>query len=222
MRAEMHRYPVFLLGKAMPDTYNKRDPRSAINAQRGPLNTEPVEGSMSDKTMGRKSRPGKGSFVSVRADSLLYLAMNDYAEYLASPLWQSIRTRVLNRENRICRLCADPATQVHHRRYDKATMLGDDITRLVALCENCHQLVEFDRGRKCSLEEADQRYDRFEGKEGRILLHRRLAEVVAERDMLRQQLDASRVQTYSDEDIRRAQAFHAARVGQVQVSGGPS
>ncbi|AMV20453.1 HNH endonuclease [Planctomyces sp. SH-PL14] len=181
---------------------------------------------MSAKTMVRHGRAGKVSFQDLRAEALLNLGGITYDEYLALPLWRSIRERVLNRENRICRLCAAEATQVHHRTYDLATMLGDDISALVALCGTCHELIEFDGDRKCSPRETELRFRKFRGKEGRIILRKKIDSLVSRVRILERQVGdsggsresapsfsalAEANPSQADELLRRAQEFHRQR-----------
>ena len=63
-----------------------------------------------------------------------------YPEYLASPLWASIRKRVLT-ATPICVGCNRYATQVHHRDYRPRVMPGEDITPLVPMCPPCHKHI---------------------------------------------------------------------------------
>lgn len=73
-----------------------------------------------------------------RDDNLLGLGFKSYRSYLKSDLWKSIRERVLV-ANRICAACARrSSSQVHHRSYDPATLRGDDIRSLSAVCSRCH------------------------------------------------------------------------------------
>ena len=65
-----------------------------------------------------------------------------YAAYLASAEWKAIRTRVLARDNNRCP-CGMPATEVHHRDYSPAVMLGKDDSKLIALCHGCHQFISY-------------------------------------------------------------------------------
>lgn len=60
-----------------------------------------------------------------------------YNEYLLSPKWRSIRSRVLQRSRGLCEGCREvEPTQVHHLTYDH---LGDELLfELVALCDWCH------------------------------------------------------------------------------------
>jgi 5-methylcytosine-specific restriction endonuclease McrA len=77
-----------------------------------------------------------------------------YQEYLRSPEWSAIRSEVLRRLPQ-CLLCESPASCVHHMSYDTRVILGLDRRTLVALCERCHQTIEFDGKRKRSLREAN-------------------------------------------------------------------
>lgn len=97
-----------------------------------------------------------------RSNSLVELGFKTYQEYLISPFWKNIRTRVLKEAKDACRLCRRKAWQIHHVKYDLATMKGENIVTLVALCGECHKLIEFGkRGRKASLPEANHRLRRF-------------------------------------------------------------
>lgn len=65
-----------------------------------------------------------------------------YRKYTDSPLWASIRRRVLARSNG-CILCGRPAVQVHHLRYTLDVLKGKDDSQLVAICRGCHRSIEF-------------------------------------------------------------------------------
>lgn len=100
---------------------------------------------------------GKGWYER-RAISLRQLGYADYKEYLASQRWANIRRRVMRRARGMCEACQQcPATEVHHRSYCIAAMKGRAITYLVACCRDCHEKAEFDRDRKTSPSEANQR-----------------------------------------------------------------
>lgn len=89
-----------------------------------------------------------------RLDSLKELGFTTYRDYLSSDLWKKIRRRALNAADNACRLCRRKAWQVHHTQYDLATMKGENLVTLVALCGECHERIEF-TGRKTSLPEAN-------------------------------------------------------------------
>lgn len=79
-----------------------------------------------------------------RNDNLRALGFKSYASYLRSPLWQSIRQRVIARDGGCCACCLKLARkpQVHHRAYDSATLRGDDINSLTLSCARCHRRAE--------------------------------------------------------------------------------
>jgi 5-methylcytosine-specific restriction endonuclease McrA len=77
-----------------------------------------------------------------RQRSLYYLGFKTYRAYLKSPLWRSIRKRVFALKGRTCSLCPCRANQVHHRRYDRATLSGALLTFLEPICDKCHTEIE--------------------------------------------------------------------------------
>lgn len=68
------------------------------------------------------------------------LGFKTYEEYLQSPLWASIRVRVLKKKGVRCVLCKKWARHIHHRNYTRSVMNGQSIRHLVPLCETCHEL----------------------------------------------------------------------------------
>lgn len=83
---------------------------------------------------------------SIRRRLLASLGFKDYASYLASDIWSSIRLSVMKRENWTCQVCGLPAKDVHHRRYTRGNLLGllgKDLRHLYALCRTCHESVTF-------------------------------------------------------------------------------
>lgn len=77
-----------------------------------------------------------------RNDNLERMGFRSYRAYLKSELWKSIRSRVLG-EKPICEACAKrKATQVHHRSYDPATLKGENVNSLSAICSRCHRKGE--------------------------------------------------------------------------------
>lgn len=86
------------------------------------------------------------------------LVKSNYELYLRSELWAGIRLRVLTRDNHECCVCLGLATQVHHLAYDRDTMRGRSIRRLVSMCAGCHREIEFDKdGNKRHLHMANWR-----------------------------------------------------------------
>ena len=89
-----------------------------------------------------------------RNDKLSYLGM-PYYEYLKTPEWKAIRTKVLEKLPN-CLLCGITASQVHHTNYTWETLLGTDLRSLAPLCQKCHEQIEMDGKIKRSLREANE------------------------------------------------------------------
>jgi hypothetical protein len=98
-----------------------------------------------------------GKFPEDRETILARLGYGDYESYLAGPLWQKIRRRVLKHDGSICARCGDRATQVHHLAYTEAVLKGEDDSQLVSVCKPCHEKVEFDDDRRGRRPEHDKR-----------------------------------------------------------------
>jgi 5-methylcytosine-specific restriction endonuclease McrA len=80
----------------------------------------------------------------LRRNRILHtLRFADYAEYLASELWRSIRQRVLTRDKGLCTGCKGPANEVHHGSYTRANLTGLDLRDLYSVCRVCHHACEF-------------------------------------------------------------------------------
>lgn len=104
-----------------------------------------------------------------RNATLRNLGFANYAAYLRSELWSSIRSRVLVAEPQ-CRLCHAPAANVHHIGYGRATLLGEKLTALVPLCGYCHRRVEFtSKGEKRTLQDSEMTFRKL----WRICPHRK-------------------------------------------------
>lgn len=78
-----------------------------------------------------------------RAFWLAELGFASYADYLASPLWQTVRSKVLRKAKWRCCCCRGRATQVHHSRYHRNDLTGKNGKYLHAICGTCHQSAEF-------------------------------------------------------------------------------
>jgi hypothetical protein len=82
-----------------------------------------------------------------------------YAEYLASPLWQGIRARLL----KVCSQCpcGAAATEIHHRTYKRRYMEGRGKVHkfMTPVCRACHQRIEFDGDGKTPLGQANRLLD---------------------------------------------------------------
>jgi len=94
-----------------------------------------------------------------RDQVLAKIGFTSYREYLSSPLWASIRTRLF----RVCSTCpcGAKATQIHHRTYKERYMLGRGKIHkfLVPVCETCHKKIEFAGDAKRSLGGANNALD---------------------------------------------------------------
>lgn len=77
-----------------------------------------------------------------RADVLRGMGFKSYRSYLRSALWADIRRRVIERCPTCVRCLSRPATQVHHRAYDPATMRGENLDALSPVCRGCHYRAE--------------------------------------------------------------------------------
>lgn len=78
-----------------------------------------------------------------RAASLGALGMRDYVDYLASPLWASIRRRVYARANGVCESkgCSARPSAIHHWSYALRVMQGATLKGLQAVCKRCHKRI---------------------------------------------------------------------------------
>lgn len=70
---------------------------------------------------------------------LIGIGFSTYAEYLASPLWRSIRGKILKAAKGKCHYCRGLAYQVHHERYTEGNLLGKTEDGLQATCKTCHE-----------------------------------------------------------------------------------
>lgn len=92
-----------------------------------------------------------------RDETLLGLGFSSYAAYLGSDLWKGIRANVFSDLGRDCFRCGKRATVLHHTSYAAAVLAGEDTSKIIPLCTECHEQIEFDREhRKRSLAEANQ------------------------------------------------------------------
>lgn len=90
-------------------------------------------------------------------DSMLrQMGYSSYAVYLRSNEWLEIRRLVFQSQGKACLCCRSAANIVHHRRYCRRVMLGLDLSALMPLCEECHNVAH--KG-GCSLEVANRRID---------------------------------------------------------------
>lgn len=92
-----------------------------------------------------------------------------YRDYLASSIWSSIRSRVLERDRGQCKLCKTKACAIHHRFYSRSNLKGSNLSGLVSVCPTCHRFIEFDTtGNKRTLADSEAAYRRLEGIAARV------------------------------------------------------
>lgn len=84
-----------------------------------------------------------------RGRLLRELGFDSYKTYLSSPLWHSIRAKVLVGGVK-CYGCPGKANQVHHGRYTRENLSGTSLRYLYPICRDCHERIEFERGKKKS------------------------------------------------------------------------
>ena len=114
-------------------------PRHAAQPAPPALRFEPEPGNLSEREQdARRIRD-----YAERNRLLRAMGFADYRAYLASPLWASIRQRVLCRDRSRCRVCRHRAFQVHHLDYSDSTLRGKAIDRLATICNLCHAEAEF-------------------------------------------------------------------------------
>lgn len=103
-----------------------------------------------------------------RSKILQSIGFDSYRDYLASPLWQAIRRLVFAVKGQKCCLCGKQALQVHHRRYDRQTLLGAVLTWLEPICVKCHRIIEVKpNGRKRTHRSVDRLFRAKRKKAGR-------------------------------------------------------
>ena len=73
-----------------------------------------------------------------RDDALRQMGFKSYRSYLKSALWADIRERAFSKHGRQCHGCQQPATVIHHRAYDRATLEGKSLDSLTPSCGKCH------------------------------------------------------------------------------------
>lgn len=95
------------------------------------------------KPKGRKQKRDDGEFYRQRNNILRRLGYPSYQDYLASPLWQDIRSRVFGRDKHLCCCCRKRATSVHHAKYTEENLTGKTLDGLTSICVPCHRAIEF-------------------------------------------------------------------------------
>lgn len=66
------------------------------------------------------------------------LGFKNYAQYLRSDHWKSVKQRYANsKQPKICACCGDPKYQLHHKTYER---LGKEhLKDFLPLCDCCHR-----------------------------------------------------------------------------------
>lgn len=96
----------------------------------------------------------------VRQCALERLGFKTYKAYLRSILWQKVRIKALCMGYACCRACGQPATQIHHDRYNVEDLDGSCLDHLIPVCGNCHHRAEFAKhGTKIDPQAATSRLD---------------------------------------------------------------
>ena len=91
-------------------------------------------------------------------ESLGFVTYNDY---LQSDLWKDIRTKRLRKDGHKCKICKNPATQVHHIDYTIKNLSGGLID-LRSICAACHYAVEFyPNGKRRNLDAQQKNIKKF-------------------------------------------------------------
>lgn len=91
-----------------------------------------------------RQRVDRGLRYTDRDTILRSIGFKSYEDYLKSEFWANIRTAAIERHGKNCALCGkDKSIQVHHTRYDRATLIGEQLRFLVPVCRNCHLDIEF-------------------------------------------------------------------------------
>ena len=102
--------------------------------------------------------------------TLKHLGFADYADYLQSDLWKTIRAKVLRKHPKCRAGCGgNPATQVqvHHKAYTEVNLRGFALLGLVAICSACHETIEFEGGVKNSLSAANAKLNKRRKRPGK-------------------------------------------------------
>lgn len=108
-------------------------------ARTRPLSVEPL-----NKRIARIALVKPTATYADRNATLQTLGFPAYIDYLDSALWARIRRSVMERDREKCICCGSYATCVHHADYDRATLVGESMDRLVSLCHRCHDWCEID------------------------------------------------------------------------------
>jgi hypothetical protein len=97
----------------------------------------------------------KEIIVSLKKDYNYYNSSSyKYFLYLTSETWKKKRQAIHDRDNNICRICANEAsTEVHHLTYKN--IYNEPLEDLIAVCNTCHKKEH----NKPTIEQINQGYD---------------------------------------------------------------
>ena len=85
----------------------------------------------------RSKKPGGRPRRRTCNDLVRSLGFDGFDEYLASPLFASVRARVFGERGEACVRCSNPATEVHFARHTRATLSGRSLDDLYPVCRDC-------------------------------------------------------------------------------------
>jgi hypothetical protein len=77
--------------------------------------------------------------LNTRHAMLAELGFQAFGEYIRSPLFRSIRTRVIEAARGKCRSCGEPATKVRHAKFTRENLSGRSLAFLTPLCGLCFE-----------------------------------------------------------------------------------
>lgn len=89
-----------------------------------------------------------------RDKMLQMLGYVDYGNYLKSETWNTVRLRVLKRDNWTCFRCGNKAQTAHHTSYTKAALTGENINSIYSVCHDCHTKTHYTGRRTRQLQES--------------------------------------------------------------------
>ena len=95
----------------------------------------------------KRRKPRRRTAYVKRDETLAKMGFESYANYLASPLWQAIRSAKIAVDPN-CEICNEKAEHVHHLSYKFSVLRGQKRYWLVSVCQKCHRKIEFTKGGK--------------------------------------------------------------------------
>lgn len=135
-----------------------------------------------------------------------------YADYRAGVLWKSIRSRVHKRDGKKCRCCGKAADVVHHDSYAPKVLSGADLAPLYALCNGCHDRIEFHNGRKLSFKSSRKRLaNLLAGTAKQSRISRKSAKKARRAKRLEWLKNLTPAQYGAMNPAKRVEAFHQAK-----------